>query len=257
MGKRVRSRGKATAALTLSYLGVVVLLLGAWWALSRGLGLPGLPDPVASFRALGRAWGHGLAYHTAISTWRVVSSLCLAAVTAVPAGMMLGQARVADRLAGPAIYLTYPVPKSVFLPVVMAVLGLGDVARIFLVWLVVFFQVLVGTRDASRSLSPQFLHSVHSLGASARDVYRHVVWPAVLPAVFTSLRVGLGTAIAVLFLAETWASQSGIGYFIMLAWTRLGWDEVMAGVLAMGALGMGLYLVLDLLERVSCPWRYV
>ncbi|MEW6545357.1 MAG: ABC transporter permease [Bacillota bacterium] len=239
------------------YLFVLAFLLGTWWVMSAVLALPALPTPVAAVGALVRSWGQGLGYHTAVSTWRVVASLSLAAVTAVPLGLVLGQARAADRLAGPAIYLTYPVPKSVFLPVVMAVLGLGDAARIFMVWLVVFFQVLVGTRDASRCLSPQFLHSMRSLGASALDVYRHVVWPAVLPAVFTSLRVGLGTAIAVLFLAETWASQSGIGYFIMLAWTRLGWDDVFAGVLAMAALGMGLYLVLDLLERVACPWRFV
>jgi NitT/TauT family transport system permease protein len=241
----------------LTYAVTVAALLGGWWVLSVAVSLPALPGPGAALRALARSWGEGLSYHTAVSAWRVVASLVLAAASAVPLGLVLGQARAADRVAGPVIYLTYPVPKSVFLPVVMAVLGLGDAARIFMVWLVVFFQVLVGTRDASRAISPQFLHSMRSLGASAADVYRHVVWPAVLPAVFSSLRVGLGTAIAVLFLAETWASQSGIGYFIMLAWTRLGWDDVFAGVLAMGVLGMGLYLLLDLLERVVCPWRFL
>ncbi|MDI6895009.1 MAG: ABC transporter permease [Bacillota bacterium] len=249
----VPARVRATA---LTYLVVLVFLLGGWWVFSAGLALPALPGPMAALHALARTWGEGLSYHTAVSAGRVVASLVLAAATAVPLGLALGQVRAADRVAGPAIYLTYPVPKSVFLPVVMAVLGLGDAARIFMVWLVVFFQVLVGTRDASRSISPQFLHSMRSLGASPLAVYRHVVWPAVLPAVFTSLRVGLGTAIAVLFLAETWASQSGIGYFIMLAWTRLGWEDVFAGVLAMAALGMGLYLILDLLERVTCPWRF-
>lgn len=241
----------------LAYLLVMAGLLGLWWGLSAALRLPALPPPAAAARALWRSWGQGLGYHTAVSAGRVVASLLLAAATAVPLGLVLGRAAQADRLAGPAIYLTYPVPKSVFLPVVMALLGLGDAARIFMVWLVVFFQVLVGTRDASRAISPQFLYSVRSLGASPLDVYRHVVWPAVLPAIFTSLRVGLGTAIAVLFLAETWAASNGIGYFIMLAWTRLGWEDVFAGVLAMAGLGMGLYLVLDGLERVTCPWRFV
>ncbi|HHY94479.1 MAG TPA: ABC transporter permease [Firmicutes bacterium] len=239
------------------YLLAALALVGSWWGLSLGLHMAAFPDPARTVAAFMHSWAQGLGSHTAVSARRVVLSLLLAVFSAVPAGLGLGQTKRADRVLSPVIYLTYPVPKSVFLPVVMAVLGLGDTARVFLVWSVVFFQVLVAIRDASRSVSPQFLYSIRSLGATRWDVFRHVVWPAVLPEVFTSLRVALGTAIAVLFLAETWASDSGIGYFIMLAWSRLAWDDMMAGVLAMGSLGMALYLLLDLLERRICRWRYL
>lgn len=255
-GPQSVSAPKGPVSALPGYLLALAGLVATWWALSFALRLAALPSPPQALAALGRCWLQGLAWHTALSAYRVAVSMALATVTAVPLGLYLGRARAVDRLAGPAVYLAYPVPKSVFLPLVMAVMGLGDTARIFLVWLVVFFQVLVGVRDASRDISPQFLASIRSLGASWRDTYQHVVWPATLPAVFTSLRVALGTAIAVLFLAETWASDSGIGYFIMLAWSRLSWDEVFAGVLAMGGLGLAFYLLLDLLERLACPWRF-
>jgi ABC-type nitrate/sulfonate/bicarbonate transport system permease component len=82
--------------------------------------------------------------------------------------------------------------------------------------------------------------------------------PACLPAVLTSLRVSIGTAIAVLFFAESFATTSGLGYYIIVeTWGRLAYAQMYAGVVAMSLLGLALYFVVDNLERRLCPWLAV
>jgi len=102
--------------------------------------------------------------------------------------------------------------------------------------------------------------SVISLGAGELQIYRSVIYPACLPKILTSLRISLGTAIAVLFFSETIANRGGyggIGYYVMDAWARLAWDEMFAGIIAMGAMGFILYLILDWLEKRLCPWEFL
>jgi ABC-type nitrate/sulfonate/bicarbonate transport system permease component len=108
--------------------------------------------------------------------------------------------------------------------------------------------------DAAAAVSPGLIRSVQSLGGGEWAVYRHVILPAALPGIFTSLRLATGTAVAVLFFAETYATQFGLGSMIWDAWSARAFDAMFAGVMAMGLMGFGLYVLLDWLERLLCPW---
>ena len=81
--------------------------------------------------------------------------------------------------------------------------------------------------------------------------------PASLPDVLISLRLSMGTSIAVLFFAESFATTEGLGYFIMDAWSRAAPDEMFAGIIMMALLGVGLFILVDLLETVLCRWQHV
>ena len=155
------------------------------------------------------------------------------------------------------IFLTYPIPKVVFLPVLLVLLGLGSLSKIALIALIVFFQILVTARDAAKSVPEQSVLSVRSLGASRTDIYRHVVVPAALPDIFTALRIGTGTAVAVLFLAESIAGSNGIGYYIVDAWGRIDYPAMFAGIIGMALLGVVLYELLDALDAWATRWRRV
>ncbi|MHB1134404.1 MAG: ABC transporter permease [Chloroflexota bacterium] len=236
----------------------VLALLGLWQALALVVHMSILPGPLDVARVLPRELGRGLLMHTGVSAYRVLAGVVLATLSAAPLGLMAGQSRRLDSLIGPLVYLTYPVPKIVFLPLAMLFLGIGDAPKIFLIWLILFFQVLVVVRDASAAVRPETVYSVRSLGARGWQLLRWVYLPACLPAILTALRVSTGTAIAVLFFAESFATQAGLGYYIIVeTWGRAAYAEMYAGVLAMSALGMALYLVLDWLERRLCAWVYV
>ncbi|MGD9405140.1 MAG: ABC transporter permease subunit, partial [Anaerolineae bacterium] len=105
------------------------------------------------------------------------------------------------------------------------------------------------------NLRPELIASVRSLGAGRRALFRFVYLPACLPAVLTSLRVSIGTAVAVLFFAESFATTSGLGYYIIVeTWGRLAYAEMYAGVVGMSLLGLALYFIVDRLQRHMCPW---
>ncbi|TDA70401.1 MAG: ABC transporter permease [Clostridia bacterium] len=245
--------------LTWRDLAIGIALIGlAWWALAAAVSNPAFPGPLPAADALARLLVAGeLAAHLAASAWRVLASLAVSLVLAVPLGLVLGRKQAWDRVLAPAVYLLYPVPKIVLLPLIMVLAGIGEVAKITVIFLVIFFQLLVTTRDAARAIPVPTVLSVKSLGAGEGDIYRHVVIPACLPAILTGVRISLGTAISVLFFAETVAGTSGLGYAILDAWHRAAYSQMFAAILAMSLLGLSFYYIIDLLERWWCRWQYL
>ncbi|MCX7839565.1 MAG: ABC transporter permease [Anaerolineae bacterium] len=238
---------------------LAALMLGvAWQIVAVILNRDILPTPLEVLDALFVQVPRGLAWHFVVSAWRVVASIALAVIVATPAGLVLGQYPRVNRFFAPVIYLTYPIPKIVFLPIVILFLGIGDASKIAIIFLILFFQVLVVVRDASASIRPELLYSVRSLGAGRRALLRFVYLPATLPAVLTAVRVSIGTAIAVLFFTESFATSAGLGYYVIVdTFQRIAYVEMYAGIVAMSILGLALYFVVDFLERKLCPYLFV
>lgn len=241
----------------LSYTAAIVFLILAWWLIAVLINKPALPPPVKAFAEFYNQIGQGLLFHAWVSLYRIVISLAIALVLGIPSGIILGQNQKIDSFIAPVVYLTYPIPKVVFLPVLIILMGYGDTSKVFLITLIVFYQVLVTTRDASRNIDPQLIMSVRSLGAVNRHLYWHVYFLGCLPEILTALRIALGTSIAVLFIAEAYATQEGLGFFIMDSLGRFDHTRMFAGIIAMGTLGFLLYILLDILEKVLCPWKFL
>jgi NitT/TauT family transport system permease protein len=247
LGSKLKDKG-------ISILAGVIVLLASWQLLALLLHTPVFPPPWAAVKSFLAIFQSQIAVHLEVSLYRVTVSLVIATVLGVPLGLYLGKNKRADDLSAPLIYLTYPVPKVVFLPIFLILLGIGNVSKIVMISLIVFYQILVTTRDAARNLQQEYVTSVRSLRATELELYRHVYFPACLPAILTSLRLGLGTALAVLFLVETYATREGIGFFIMDSWSSLAYDKMFAGIIAMGLMGFVLYLLLDACEKIFCSW---
>ncbi|PWH19261.1 MAG: ABC transporter permease [Anaerolineae bacterium] len=239
----------------LDLLLTLLALIGLWqlaaWLVHRSI----LPDPITVLVAFWRELRDDLPMHFAASLWRVLASTALAIFTAAPAGLVLGQSKRLNRLFSPLIYLLYPIPKVVFVPLVLLFLGLGDAPKILIIYLILFFQILVLVRDQAAALRPELLLSVRSLGAGRRALFRFVYLPASLPAILTALRQSVGTAVAVLYVAELYATQRGLGYYIYInGSTFFDYPAMYVGILAMSLLGVGLYSGVDYLEKRLCKW---
>ncbi|MCE5209640.1 MAG: ABC transporter permease [Chloroflexi bacterium] len=199
----------------------------------------------------------GLGIHFLASLWRVLASLFLAIVLAAPAGLIMGQSKRLNEIFTPFIYLVYPIPKVVLVPIVILFVGINDFSKIIIIFLILFFQILVLVRDEAASIRPELLYSVRSLGAGRRALFRFVYLPASLPAILTAVRQSIGTAVAVLYVVELVATQKGLGYYIYLYGSTLfDYPKMYAGVIAMSLLGLGLYYAADLLHRKLCPWQF-
>lgn len=239
--------------LLFAVITLVLLWQLAAWLVNR----PILPAPIAVGSAFIRELSRGLVDHFLVSLWRVLASTILSIIVAAPLGLILGQSQRLNKLISPLIYLVYPIPKVVFVPVVLLFLGLGDAPKIVIIFLILFFQILVLVRDQAASLRPELLQSVRSLGAGRRALFRYVYLPASLPAILTALRQSVGTAVAVLYIAELFATQKGLGYYIYLNGSTLfNYEAMYAGIIAMSLLGLGLYFSVDWLEHRLCPWLY-
>lgn len=215
-----------------------------------------LPAPGVALKATVRLLGSQLGGHLWVSTYRVIFSTMISLLLGLPLGLLMGFESKVDRFLAPLVYLTYPIPKIVFLPLILLFLGLGDSSKIFLITFIVFFQILVTTRDAVRKVPPENIDSLRSLGGSRWQVYHYVLFPACLPDVLTALRLSMGTAIAVLFFAESFATTHGLSCFIMDAWSRSAPDEMFAGILVMGILGVALFILVDVAENIFCRWQH-
>lgn len=239
---------------SLSIAGLLILWkLAAEWA-----SLDMLPAPEVALTEFGREvksplfWTHFLS-----SSVRVVCAMAGAWLIGFPAGILIGYYRVLDRFISPIIFLTYPIPKIVLLPVFLVVFGLGDFSRIFIIALIIGYQILVAARDSVMQLNARYLDAFRSMGGKPVEAIYHVLIPAALPQGFTALRIGAGTAIAVLFFVESFATESGLGFFIMDSWGRFDGGRMFVGIMGMSLLGILLVEAVDYLERTFCAWKFV
>ncbi len=240
----------------LDYALTIIVLTILWYGASLLLGSQLLPDPLSVLRRLLRAVREEMFWeHTAVSAWRLIAALALAFMTAVPFGLVLGSNERLDRIFAPLIYLSYPIPKIVLLPIILMLFGLGDLGKIILISLIIFFQLLITTRDAVRSLDREVVYALQSLGGNRWHFYRHVVWPVALPGIFTSLRISTGTAVAVLFFVESISTSRGLGLYLIDAWGRADYTTMFVGIIALSAIGIVLYETFDMMERRLCAWK--
>lgn len=245
-----------SARMTTGYILSAALALLVWKLAALAVSSPILPAPEDALHAfLAHAVTAVFWKHFGISAYRVIVSILVAWCLAFPAGIIIGYSRRVDRIVSPLVFMTYPIPKIVLLPVILLLFGLGDFSKIILIGIILFFQILVATRDGVKSIDEKYYDSLLSMGATDRDIIREVVFPAALPHSFTALRITTGTAISVLFFVESFATTSGLGYMIMDSWARAAYTEIFVGIIGMSILGLILYEIFRRLETKICPWR--
>lgn len=227
----------------------ILMLCGVWEILALIINQPILPSPVQVMKVFIDSLFGPLGLHLLASSARVVVAILAALVSAVPIGLGLGQLPNLNRVFSPLIAIFYPIPKIVFLPVIYLMIGVTDLSKVFLIALIIFFQIVVVVRDEAANLHPELILSVRSLGAGRLALFRYVYLPASLPAVLTALRISVGTAIAVLFITEQSLTTWGLGYYIVVeTYQVLRYEEMYAGIVAMSLLGLGLYFIIHALE---------
>lgn len=248
---------KKRVTLGSSVIGIAMFFL-IWQCAAMVLNRPILPAPLVVVPLFCRSFFGELGLHFLASTGRVLAAILVATMLAAPLGLALGQMPRLDRVVGPLIAIVYPIPKIIFLPVIYVLMGITDLSKITLIAIIIFFQILVVVRDEAAGLKKELILSVRSLGAGRRALFRYVYLPATLPAVLTALRISVGTAIAVLFIAEQSLTRYGLGYYIVVeTYQVLMYPEMYTGIMGMGLLGVSLYFLIYSIERRVSKHLYV
>jgi len=250
---------KKSSILNNKIFGVVisfVICIALWAVLALAINKPFLPGPLTSFKAFFNDLFNGdLFRHSLVSGYRVLLAILISFIFAMPLGIILGRNEKLDNIFAPLIHFLYPIPKVVLLPIIVVLFGLGNFPKILLIALVLFFQLLVVTRDAFKQIPSDYLMVSKSYCIKGISLWKDVYIPACMPQILTSLRVGIGTAIAILFFAESFASLSGLGYFISDSMSRRAYDDMYAGIIAMALLGLIFYGIISFLEKKIIKWK--
>lgn len=249
-----------TTLLSLISIGTLVAL---WWLATHLRWLPPLflPTPEVTWAAFLDAWqgriqgGLPLSEHFAWSAFRVFGAFGLAVITAVPAGILMGVSRIARGLLDPPLEFYRPLPPLAYLPLVVIWFGIGESAKIVVIYLACFAPIAVAARAGVRSATLEQIHAAYSLGGSFLQVIRHVVLPAALPEILTGLRIAIGFGWTTLVAAEMVAAMAGLGQMVLNASNFLRTDVVVMGIILIGAIAWLFDLGMRALERWLVPWR--
>lgn len=198
----------------------------------------------------GRMWDEA-----SITLYRVGVGFAIGAALGVAVGLIMGMSRLVRAFLDPLISGLYVIPKIAVLPLVMLVVGIGDESKITIVAIGVFFIVAINTTAAVLAIEPIYLDAGRNFGARGLQMFRHVVLPAALPTIFTGLRLAAGIALITIIAAEFVEANRGLGYLIWQSWNTLVVENMYAGLVVVGLLGVGFAALVALAARLAMPWQ--
>jgi taurine transport system permease protein len=198
---------------------------------------------------------HTLLEHTLWSLYRVFTSFFLAVITAVPIGISMGMNRMARGVFDPPIEFYRPIPPLAYLPLTIIWFGIGDFAKIILIYLACFAPLAINARAGVKSVSIEQIHAAYSMGASKNQVIWQVVIKAALPEILTGMRVAIAFGWTTLVAAEMVAAKAGLGVMVLNAARFLATDIVFLGIVVIGLVAFLFDLLMRRIERLLVPWK--
>lgn len=215
-----------------------------------------------------------LAWHTGVSAVRVLTGFTMAALVAIPLGLIMGVFPRPRRLIGPVVELLRPLCPIAWIPFALVVFGTANAGNLvglrytrtildhvqlgmlFIIVYGAFFPILLNTISGVTGVRTIYVESALTLGASRGRVFRKVLLPASLPAIMTGLRVGLGIAWMVIIAAEMLpGSDSGIGYMIMYAYELAEMDVLAAGMIVIGLVAALFSKLIHVVSNRFTAWQ--
>jgi len=190
-----------------------------------------------------------------VTLTRLALAFALAAVPAVPLGLLMGIARPVRALVEPYVAFILPVPKIALLPFLLIILGVGEPAFVLTGAGSAFFQIVISTLAGVQTMDPRLIEVGHNYGARGVRLFWKVILPATLPSIFTGLRLGLGLALVTLVAVEFVAAKSGLGHLVYRHWQMLSTPEMYAAFALVGALGLTLTRGLRALQARVLRWQ--
>lgn len=235
----------------------ILLPLGLWWGITQfGLVKPlYLPSPGQVLEAVGRLWSSGdLQKDTVYSVMRVLGGFALSAMIAIPLGTLMGAFASIRALFEPILGIIRYMPAPAFIPLLILYFGLGEPPKIYLIFIgTLFFNTLM-IMDAVKFVPKDLVETTYTLGGQRPQVLFQVIFPYILPSIIDACRVNMAAAWNLVIVAELVAATEGLGRRISLAQRYLKTDEIFAGLIVIGLIGLTIDLLFRLLLKLSCRW---
>jgi ABC-type nitrate/sulfonate/bicarbonate transport system permease component len=248
----LRSRDRIIAVLT------PLVLLVAWEVAARTglIDARFFPPPSSVFAQMAELMASGeLWVHLGASLRRLFLGFWLGLVPAIVLGVLMGLNRSIRAAISPLVSGTYPIPKSALLPLILLIFGLGEMSKIVMVAIGVFYPVVINTMSGVVQVSAMHYDVAHNFGADRWQVFRTVAVPGAMPSIMTGVELGAGLGLILIAIAEMVGAQTGLGFMIWNAWQLYSVETMYVGLLVVAILGFGLSVLLRAVGRLLMPWQ--
>jgi NitT/TauT family transport system permease protein len=241
----------SSAAPLLACLG----LLGIWQIAALVLDTDSFPTALDSLRAVPSILGDKESLVNILASLRRMAiGFGVGVAVSIPLGLMMGRSRAVASFFNPLLMITYPVPKAALMPIIMLWLGVGDIAKMLVIFLGVSLPVIFHSFQGAKAVEEKMLWSGAAMGLSAVQRMIRIVLPSALPEILTGCRTGLVLALITMITSEMIARQSGAGNILFNAMDMGQYDTVFAMIIIVGAMGIGFDAAFEQLRKRLVRW---
>ena len=236
-----------------------ILFIGAWALATFGGLIDGmfLKDPVYTLKIGIELFAeYGFIKDVGVTVWRVVGGFILAAIVAVPLGILMGAYKPIEAFLEPFSSFARYRPASAFIPLLILWAGVGEAQKLLLIFIGSVFQIVLMVSVIVGSTRRDLVEAAYTLGADSGGIVRRVMLPGAAPQIAETLRLVLGWAWTYVIVAELVGSSSGIGHMIMDSQRLLDTGQMIFGIVCIGVIGLVSDLIFKWANQRLYPWAF-
>jgi NitT/TauT family transport system permease protein len=190
-----------------------------------------------------------------VTTQEIIAGYLLAVVVSIPLALSVAYSRFVETAIYPVVVFLQIVPKIAIAPLFIIWFGFGFTPKLLLVFLLSFFPIVVASIAGFKSVDPEIMDFARTTGASGWKMFFKIRLPQALPDIFTGLKVGAALSATAAVVAEFVAADSGLGYLLLQYNGQLETPMVFAIVVLLSLIGLAVYYVVEIIERIAIPWH--
>lgn len=203
----------------------------------------------------GKVGKHSIAIHALYSLERVLIGYILGSAAGIFLGLLMGWYPVIRAVFWPIYSIIRPIPSIAWIPISIIWFGLGEDAKIFIVFISSFANLTLNAYSGAKNTDKELVGAAKMLGASQRQIFFTIVLPSSVPQIFAGLQVAMSSAWATVMAAEMVRSSEGLGWMIVTGMSNNNIDQILTGIVAIGIVGFALAVFMRKTEEVLCRWN--
>lgn len=240
---------------SLSVILTLIGLIALWELLCWVLDIPKylLPTPIDIIQRIFEDWSM-LVRHSSVTLVEIFAGFGLSIIIGIPFAVVVVYSKYFSQAFFPILIGLQCIPMVSLAPLLIVWLGFGMLSKVLIAFLISFFPILVNTIAGLKSMEKDMFMLSQSLRANSMQVFLHFRLPKALPSIFAGFKVGITLAVVGAVVAEFVSSESGLGYLQLIASSQLDVTLQFCVIVALAVIGLGLYNLVALIERISIPW---
>ena len=252
--RNVSSGSEVAAWLAPAFLVIVFLVI--WETVSRLFQVPRwfLPAPTDIAQTLVSSSGL-LAQHAWVTAQEIAVGFAIAFVAGVSLAIAIAYSRLLERALYPFVVASQTVPVIAIAPLLLIWFGYGILPKVIIVALICFFPIVVNMVDGLRSVEPELVNLMRTMGASRWQIFAKAQVPTSLPYLFSGTKVAIAISVIGAVIGEWVGASAGLGYFMVRSQAQLQTSKVFAAIVVLSAMGIFLFALASVLERQFIPWH--